>query len=122
MGMLNLEPNADAASGEDLLRWVLPTACLVFFVWSMGWLFGDAKRLGKNPFVVCFLVAITTWPVSLLSWLVFRPSAPPPSPRPPLEEATECAKCRGVIPAGESRCPACGWSYETSAPVAPGGE
>jgi hypothetical protein len=31
------------------------------------------------------------------------------------EAAVECLKCGEVIPKGETRCPACGWSFEDDA-------
>jgi predicted nucleic-acid-binding Zn-ribbon protein len=31
-------------------------------------------------------------------------------------EAIECLACRAPIPAGEIRCPACGWTYKEGAP------
>ncbi|MDB6137246.1 MAG: hypothetical protein JWO94_318 [Verrucomicrobiaceae bacterium] len=31
------------------------------------------------------------------------------------EAAVECLKCGAVIPAGESRCPECGWSFDDEA-------
>ena len=33
-------------------------------------------------------------------------------------EPTECLSCGQTIPAGESRCPACGWTWTESAPDA----
>jgi hypothetical protein len=41
------------------------------------------------------------------------------APVPEEEATTECLACNAAIPAGEMRCPACGWTYEgeeTSAP------
>lgn len=34
------------------------------------------------------------------------------APSPEDETPTECLACNAAIPAGERRCPACGWTYE----------
>jgi hypothetical protein len=36
----------------------------------------------------------------------------PPTPEQDSSEPAECMKCQGTIPAGQTKCPQCGWSYE----------
>ncbi len=35
-----------------------------------------------------------------------------PKPPPPAQDTSEPAGCQGTIPAGHTKCPQCGWSYE----------
>jgi hypothetical protein len=46
---------------------------LVVYVASVGWAYTDAQARGKSGCLVALLVAILSWPVGLLIWLVFRP-------------------------------------------------
>ncbi|MCX7012440.1 MAG: hypothetical protein NTW86_07750 [Candidatus Sumerlaeota bacterium] len=39
-----------------------------------------------------------------------RPEPLPSAPH--SSEPVECMKCQGTIPAGQTKCPQCGWSYE----------
>jgi hypothetical protein len=46
---------------------------LFLYVWSIIWAYRDAERRGKPGWLVALLVALLSWPVSLLVWIVFRP-------------------------------------------------
>lgn len=56
----------------------LPLGLVVLglFVWSMIWVYRDAEDRDKNPWLVCLLVFLFNWPISLLLWYVFRPENP----------------------------------------------
>jgi hypothetical protein len=43
------------------------------YVWSVIWAWMDADRRGKPGWAVALLVALVSWPLSLLVWLVVRP-------------------------------------------------
>ena len=43
------------------------------FVYSIVWCYGDAESRGKSGCLVALLVALVSWPLSLLIWVVFRP-------------------------------------------------
>jgi high-affinity K+ transport system ATPase subunit B len=48
---------------------------LVFFVIyivSLVWVYRDAERHGKSGIVVALLVALISWPIGLLVWLLVR--------------------------------------------------
>jgi Na+-driven multidrug efflux pump len=48
---------------------------LVFFVIyivSLVWVYRDAERRGKSGIVVALLVALISWPIGLLVWLLVR--------------------------------------------------
>ncbi len=46
---------------------------LGLFIWSIIWAYGDAEDRGKSGCLVALLVALLSWPVGLIMWLVFRP-------------------------------------------------
>lgn len=48
---------------------------LVFFVIyivSLVWVYRDAERHGKSGIVVALLVALISWPIGLVVWLLVR--------------------------------------------------
>jgi high-affinity K+ transport system ATPase subunit B len=49
--------------------------CLVFFVIyiaSLVWVYRDAERRGKSGILVALLIALISWPIGLLVWLLVR--------------------------------------------------
>ena len=36
----------------------------------------------------------------------------PPQPEQDTSQPAECMQCDGTIPAGQTKCPQCGWSYQ----------
>jgi len=46
---------------------------LGLLIWSLIWVYGDAKKRGKPGWAVVLLVLLLEWPISLLLWIVFRP-------------------------------------------------
>lgn len=52
---------------------ILALAILILFLWSVAWSYGDANARGKPGCLVAFLVALISWPLGLLLWVVFRP-------------------------------------------------
>jgi hypothetical protein len=91
---------------------VFAVLCLCAFVYSLTWVYDDARRLGKPGWLVVLIVAVGSWPVALIAWFFFRPEQSPPPPQPSHEEPLNCLKCRSAIPAGLSECEQCGWSYK----------
>ena len=55
---------------------------LVVYVGSIIWAYRDAERRGKPGWLVALLVALLSWPLSLLVWVVFRPGITPYSRSP----------------------------------------
>ncbi len=49
-----------------------------FYVWSLIWVASDAEARGKSALPVVLLVALLSWPLGLIAWLIFRPKAPSP--------------------------------------------
>ncbi|MFO8006224.1 MAG: hypothetical protein R6V05_00655 [Candidatus Brocadiia bacterium] len=48
-------------------------ALLLVYVWSVVWSYGDAEARGKPGCLVALLVALLSWPLGLILWVVFRP-------------------------------------------------
>lgn len=48
---------------------------VVIYICTVGWAYQDAVRRGKPGWAVALLVALLSWPIGLLVWLVFRPDA-----------------------------------------------
>jgi hypothetical protein len=49
--------------------------CLVFFaiyIASLVWVYRDANRRGKSGILVALLVALISWPIGLLVWVLVR--------------------------------------------------
>ncbi len=56
------------------LFWLLVgVAGLILYVWSVIWSYRDAERRGKPGWLVALLVALLSWPLSLIIWILFRP-------------------------------------------------
>ncbi len=54
--------------------WLLVAlAGLILYVWSIVWSYRDAERRGKPGWLVALLVALLSWPLSLIIWVLFRP-------------------------------------------------
>ena len=47
------------------------------FLWSIVWSYEDAESRGKSGCLVALFVAIVSWPLGLIAWLVFRPERKP---------------------------------------------
>ena len=46
---------------------------LLLYVWSILWAYGDAEARNKPGCAVALLVALLSWPIGLLVWIIFRP-------------------------------------------------
>jgi hypothetical protein len=49
--------------------------CLLFlavYIASIVWVYRDAQRHGKNGVLVALLVALISWPIGLVVWLIVR--------------------------------------------------
>jgi Na+-driven multidrug efflux pump len=45
--------------------------CVVYVV-SLVWIYRDAERRGKSGILVALLVALISWPIGLIVWLLVR--------------------------------------------------
>ncbi len=46
---------------------------MLVYIGSIVWAYRDAERRGKPGWLVALLVALLSWPLSLLVWVLFRP-------------------------------------------------
>jgi hypothetical protein len=49
--------------------------CLLFlaiYIYSLVWVYRDANRRGKSGILVALLVALISWPIGLIVWLIVR--------------------------------------------------
>ncbi len=46
---------------------------MLLYIGSIIWAYRDAERRGKPGWLVALLVALLSWPLSLLVWVLFRP-------------------------------------------------
>ncbi|WP_347158647.1 hypothetical protein [Pontibacter chitinilyticus] len=60
-------------AGFGIVGLILGLLGLVLYIWSIVWAYNDAERRGKPGWLVALLVALLSWPISLLVWLLFRP-------------------------------------------------
>ena len=71
----------DIFSAIGLVGIVLGIALLILYVWSIVWAYRDAISRGKPGWLVALMVALLSWPIGLLVWLVFRPTIAQPYDR-----------------------------------------
>ncbi len=53
----------------------LALAALALYVWSLVWVYRDARDRGCSAGLITVLVALVSWPLGLLVWVFFRPEA-----------------------------------------------
>ncbi len=52
---------------------ILGLMSTVLYIASILWAYGDAERRGKSGCLVALMVAVFSWPISLIVWLALRP-------------------------------------------------
>lgn len=71
-----LQDTSDGDSGMAIAAIIITIIiCLVFlaiYIASIVWVYRDANRRGKNGLLVALLVALISWPISLVVWLIVR--------------------------------------------------
>lgn len=45
---------------------------LGLYIWSIVWAYNDAKKRNQSPVLVAIMVALLSWPLGLIVWLVVR--------------------------------------------------
>ena len=68
----------DIFTGIGLVGIVLGICALILYIWSVVWAFNDANRRSKPGWLVAIMVALFSWPLGLIVWLVFRPTLAKP--------------------------------------------
>jgi hypothetical protein len=67
------------ANGSDGMSVVAIIVALIFclilfgiYIASLVWVYRDANRRGKSGILVALLVALISWPIGLLVWVLVR--------------------------------------------------
>jgi hypothetical protein len=68
-----MDENAVGAIGLIVFG-VISLVFLALYVWSIIWSYADAESRGKSGCLVALLVALLSWPLGLVIWLVARPN------------------------------------------------
>jgi hypothetical protein len=98
----------------------LMAGSIIFYVWSLAWLFHDAKQRGCSGWSLVLLVGFFAWPIGLLIWLLARPPVSPgTSVRHHLDGTVSCRRCGSAILYGYAICPNCGELPDTTRKHAP---
>ncbi|CAN5900232.1 hypothetical protein BH24BAC1_BH24BAC1_25680 [soil metagenome] len=72
---MNMDQNGDGFFfGLGIVGLLLALVVLVLYIWSIVWAYNDAERRGKSGVLVAILVALLSWPLGLLLWILFRPT------------------------------------------------
>ncbi|MBB6610695.1 hypothetical protein H7F15_06575 [Pontibacter sp. Tf4] len=64
----------DFWAGFGIIGIIVGLVLLVLYIWSVVWAYKDANRRGKPGWLVAVLVALLSWPLGLVLWLLFRPN------------------------------------------------
>ena len=64
----------DFWAGFGIIGIITGLVLLVFYIWSVVWAYKDANRRDKPGWLVAVLVALLSWPLGLVLWLLFRPN------------------------------------------------
>lgn len=51
---------------------IVSLAVLALYIWSIVWSYKDAERRGKSGILVALMVALLSWPIGLIIWLIIR--------------------------------------------------
>jgi len=51
---------------------IIGIGMLVFYVWTLAWVYDDAQKRKNMGCLVCILVFLA-WPLGLLLWILLRP-------------------------------------------------
>ena len=67
-------PNGDSTAATITIIFAVIIGLIVFalYIASLVWVYRDANRRGKSGILVALLVAIISWPLGLLVWVLLR--------------------------------------------------
>ena len=61
------------SGAEGLGEWVRLAAVLPFYLYTLIWVYYDAKLRKRGPWAPVAFIALGGWPLSLLWWTLLRP-------------------------------------------------
>ena len=63
----------NSLEGVSLILVILVGLVLLgLYIWSIVWSYRDAQQRGVNGILVAVMVALLSWPIGLVVWLVIR--------------------------------------------------
>jgi hypothetical protein len=69
-------PVSDGDSGMGIVAIIIAIIfiliALAIYIASLVWVYRDANRRGKSGILVALLVALISWPIGLLVWVLVR--------------------------------------------------
>jgi hypothetical protein len=68
------ESSGDSAApvAAIIVAVILGLICFAIYIASIVWVYRDAERHGKSGILVALLVALISWPIGLVVWLIVR--------------------------------------------------
>jgi hypothetical protein len=93
-----------AQRSGDIILGVLVVGLIL---WSLIWVYNDAKARGKSGWLVTLLVMLVSWPFGLPVWIALRPEIKQVSARALPRSLSLCVKCHAPAERGHRLCPAC---------------
>jgi hypothetical protein len=103
-------------TSSTLVNTIILVVLIVAYSVSACWVYGDAKRRGKDPFLACLLLTFVGWPLSFLWWLWLRPLTEEERKAKSIKESSgDCPRC-GTSLSGKSSCPNCQWQPTETEP------
>ncbi len=66
------EGDSGMAGAAMIITAILMLIFFVIYIASIVWVYRDANRRGKSGILVALLVALISWPIGLVVWLIIR--------------------------------------------------
>jgi hypothetical protein len=63
----------EISGGDSRAEWVLLAVLLPLYLYSLVWVYYDAKRRKRGPWAPVAFIALGGWPLSLFWWTLLRP-------------------------------------------------
>ncbi|HWI56785.1 MAG TPA: hypothetical protein VNZ22_06140 [Bacillota bacterium] len=66
-------PFLEFSGGDGGLEWILLPIMLLVYLYSLVWVYYDAKRRKRGPWAPVAFIALGGWPLSIFWWTLLRP-------------------------------------------------
>jgi hypothetical protein len=87
--------------------WLLVGGIVVAYIWSLWWLYCDARTRNNTGCMMVALIGLFAWPLGLIIWLLGRPERPRVAKNKP-SGTIDCPRCGVTVSGNVARCPNCG--------------
>ena len=55
-----------------IIALIIGLVFFIIYIASLVWVYRDAERRGKSGILVALLIAVISWPIGLIVWLIVR--------------------------------------------------